>query len=106
MEKKFLIAVMSLGCITLAAFAYAQTTLTAKAPSAAPAASAPVVAAAPKQDAGQFNTHKQKLLDDLGDHIAKMQKKQSCIQAAADEKALSACLSGEKKTAPQPSGKQ
>jgi len=87
MNKKSLVAAIGVLSVVLAASVYAQTT------------SSPAVTTAQTpdktQDAGQFSAHKQKLLDNIGDHIARMQKKQSCIQAAVDEKALNACRSVE-----------
>jgi len=75
---------------TLIAAVYAQTT-----PPAAPQGQTPSPSpgAPATPDPGQFSAHKQKLLQNIGEHIAKMQKKQSCISAAADEAALDACLS-------------
>lgn len=77
MKKFILFAALAL---TLTAPAYAQ--------DAAPAANTP----ATPETSGDFSAHKQKLLQNISEHIAKMQKKQSCITAAMDEKALNACF--------------
>ena len=47
---------------------------------------------------GQFGERKKALLKSIGDTIERMQKRQACISAAADEKALDACRG--KKDAP------
>jgi hypothetical protein len=112
-EQYTLLAAVALLGIMVAVSVYAQATPSTVSPSA-PAAAPPVTAqsADKTQDAGQFSAHKQKLLDNIGAHIAKMQQKETCLKAAADEKALEACSPREKesshpademKTAPAPS---
>jgi hypothetical protein len=94
---------ISIGVISLMAAvpSYAQGT-TSPAPAAAPQGQQ-TQAASPPQEAltalapDQFGTHKQKLLENISEHIARMQKKQACISAAADEKALDACFAAEAK---------
>ena len=92
MNKNTLMAAVGAAAIVLVATVYAQAT--------PPAAPAPQMEKS--QEAETFDAHKQRLLKKIGEHIDKMQKTQSCYNAATDEKALSACLSGGKKAPSSP----
>ncbi len=39
-----------------------------------------------------FSERKKEMLEKIADHIADMQKRQSCVQAAADIEAMRACF--------------
>ena len=96
MNKHALMAAIGVAAIVLVATVYAQAT-----PPAAPALQAET-----PQGAESFDAHKQRLLKKIGEHIDKMQKTQSCYNAATDEKSLGACLSGGKKAVPSSPAKQ
>lgn len=87
-KKSLILATVGIAVITAAAV-HAQTTpSTAPAVAATPSTAAP---ASPAAEAVAFSARKKKQLDSISEHIASMQKRQSCIQAAQDEKALGAC---------------
>jgi len=109
MKKTYFVTVLGIAAVVTAAAVHAQTTMPvttpASMPSTAPAvavtpstaapATTPAVATpatpAPVADVAPFGVRKQKQLDSISEHIANMQKRQTCIQAAQDEKALGAC---------------
>jgi len=86
MGKGALMAVAALISVLLAAPAFAET-----APAASPAPEKTQVDHKAER-AAHFNEHKQKLLKKIGEHIAEMQKRQSCVQASKDTDAMWACF--------------
>jgi hypothetical protein len=101
MRKYNLLIVLGVLSLMLSVASYAQET-----PSPAPAAAPqgqetqtppPSQAALVPSASDQFNAYKQKLLENISEHIAKMQQKQACISAATDDRALYVCFAGEAK---------
>jgi hypothetical protein len=93
MSKKYLARKCAMTAATgmiaalLAAPAYAETTPTA------PKAQAENKPADDKaEQAKMFSEHKKVMLEKIAEHIADMQKRQSCVQAANDIEAMRACL--------------
>jgi TolA-binding protein len=102
MKKTFLITVLGVSAVLAAAVVHAQTTSPTPSTSSAAAVipSTVIPAAAANVDPALFSLHKQKQLDSINEHIAKMQKRQACIQTAENEKALSSCSGVVGETAP------
>jgi hypothetical protein len=83
MKKLLFIALLCMSTAAMAEDASAPAT------PATPAAASGGNADKPKMT---FEEHKAKVLDRIGKGIAKMQEKQSCVQAATTPEALKTCL--------------
>jgi hypothetical protein len=61
-------------------------------PAGGPPAARNSAGPSPEQREQRFAEHKTKALERIGQHIAEMQKKQQCVQAADKPDALKACF--------------
>ena len=92
--KHFLIATAALLVVSSAALAMVngQPAAGGKVEAAAGSNATAPAAPAAASSSGSFDAMKANVLQQINDRIADMQKRQSCIQAAADSTAFTACF--------------